>query len=627
MTDLIIGVDLGMTYTGVAFFVPDKTDPERARLVQKWPGKEDKTENKVPTSLIYHDDKLQSWGFLCDSLDQPDHPDSKRQEYFKLWLDRPHLQEVFAGADDGPSHDDVKRWFTDFLKKLYQHIKRTFLNGPYAAQWKSKVNFVFSVPTTWKTRNVLSTYKECIQQAGFKNRKNHNFSIGLTEAEAAAIHTFRSKALSVKSKELILVCDAGGGTTDAAILEALGHHHKTPQLKQWGPDFGKPVGSVNIDKAFAALVQERLEKAEASMPSIADEDPEWAAKTAWQMSQDRFQYHKCAFGTTEGTHEKFRMKIPDFSTSRKFPDAGIESKHMMFTRDDMETLFDEQLEGIYSILDNQLNHLKSEKPSKQVDYLVLSGGLGSSVYVKKKLTERYTNNKSRYTNAKHLQIYTADDPQTAVVQGLVLNEAQQHETGNAVLKSRTSPASYGVLCKEPYDEEKHLGLELERDQLDGKLYAIDVIHWFVKKGDPVSEDNPISYDFKRKLSPDTNLRRSHWESTVVISWKDRAYLPKALGDEAAQLCVIKSNPSDLRLDDFEKVGYFYNLVGVKFLVAKYKVQVNIEVADILFEVWCNDLKLSEDQRIQVQWKEGAEVGRPLEEGERMEERARDIWDG
>ncbi|KAL8831954.1 MAG: hypothetical protein Q9170_005080, partial [Blastenia crenularia] len=602
MADLIIGVDLGMTCTGVAYFVPDKTDPERAKLIQKWPGKEDKTENKVPTSLIYHDDKLQSWGFLCDSLDQPDHPDPKRHQYFKLWLDRHHLQEVFAGSDGGPSHDEVKKWFTDFLKKLYQHIKRTFLDSLYAAQWKSKVNFVFSVPTTWKSRNVLSTYKECIQEAGFKTRKNHSFSIGLTEAEAAAIYTFRSKALNVKSKDMILVCDAGGGTTDAALLEASGQGHKIPQLKQWGPDFGKPVGSVKIDKAFAAFVQKRLEKAESSMPSIADDDPDWAEKTAWQMSQDRFQRHKCAFGTTEGTHEKFRMKIPDFPTNRNFPDACIETKHMTITRKDMNKFFDDQLEGIYSILDNQLNYLKREKPSKQVDHLVLSGGLGSSVYIKKKLTERYVDSKNR---------------QTAVVQGLVLNEAQQHETGSAILKSRTSPASYGVLCKEPYDEEKHLGMALERDGLDGKLYAIDVIHWFVKKGDPVSEDNPISYDFKRKLSPDTKLRHNHWESNVVISWKDRAYLPIARGDgmsppyshpnpnpppfapkkptdtssptiEAPQLCTIKSNTSALRVDDFEKVGYLYNLIGVKFLVAKYKVVVNIEVADILFEVWCNE---------------------------------------
>ncbi|KAI4214681.1 MAG: hypothetical protein LQ351_002754 [Letrouitia transgressa] len=328
--DLIIGVDLGMTYTGVSFFVPNKTDAERAKLIQKWPGKEDKTENKVPTSLIYHGDKLQSWGFLCDNLDQSDYPDPKRQQYFKLWLDRHHLQEVFAGTH-GPSHEEVKKWFTDFLKKLYHHIKRTFLDGPYATEWKSKVDFIFSVPTTWKTQNVFSTYKECIQEAGFKNRKNHNFSIGLTEAEAAAVYTFRSKALTTKTRDMILVCDAGGGTTDAALLEAL-NQSQIPRLKQWVSDFGKPVGSVNIDKAFATLVRGRLEKAEKSLPSIADDDPDWAEKTAWQMSQERFQYHKCAFGTTEGTHEKFRIKIPDFPTSRNFPDACIESKFMVFTR-------------------------------------------------------------------------------------------------------------------------------------------------------------------------------------------------------------------------------------------------------------------------------------------------------
>lgn len=55
---------------------------------------------------------------------------------------------------------------------------------------------------------------------------------------------------------MILVCDAGGGTTvgflpnfvcasayadvqDAAVLEAVDQSHKIPQLRQWGPDFGK----------------------------------------------------------------------------------------------------------------------------------------------------------------------------------------------------------------------------------------------------------------------------------------------------------------------------------------------------------------------------------------------------
>lgn len=166
-------------------------------MLQTWPGKEDKTENKVPTSLIYHDNKLESWGFLCNRLDRPEHPNPKRHQYFKLWLDKSHLKEVFP-QDDGPSHDDVKRWFTDFLKRLYQHIERTFSQGPYAKKWQSKVDFVFSVPTTWKTQNVFKAYKKCILDAGFGSEKQHKFFIGLTEAEAAAIHTLKSKARPIK---------------------------------------------------------------------------------------------------------------------------------------------------------------------------------------------------------------------------------------------------------------------------------------------------------------------------------------------------------------------------------------------------------------------------------------------
>lgn len=217
--DLIIGIDLGMTFTGmfdlyaiisqethsfqgVAYFVPQKTDPERARLLQSWPGKEDKTENKVPTSLIYHGQNLQSWGFLCDRPDRSDYPNPKHQKYFKLWLDKSHLEEVFPETDSpshgGPSHDDVKRWFTDFLRRLYQHIERTFSHGPYAKKWESKVEFVFSVPTTWKTQNVFKAYKQCIQDAGFESRTQHTSSIGLTEAEAAAVHTLKSKGRTIK---------------------------------------------------------------------------------------------------------------------------------------------------------------------------------------------------------------------------------------------------------------------------------------------------------------------------------------------------------------------------------------------------------------------------------------------
>lgn len=78
------------------------------------------------------------------------------------------------------------------------------------------------------------------------------------------------------------------------------------------------------------------------------------------------------------------------------------------------------------------------------------------------------------------------------------------------------------------------------------------------------------------------------------------------------LCTIVSDTSHLKLKDFEKFNpAWYNPWGEPYYLAKYEVKVLIEVADILFEVWCDGRKLSKDQRIDVQWKKGAEKSRPV----------------
>lgn len=89
------------------------------------------------------------------------------------------------------------------------------------------------------------------------------------------------------------------------------------------------------------------------------------------------------------------------------------------------------------------------------------------------------------------------------------------------------------------------------------------------------------------------------------------------------LCKIVSDTSDLKLKDFEKVmPQWYNPWGEEYYLAKYEVKVIIEVADILFEVWCDGKKLSKDQRIEVQWKKGAEMSRPADSSH-----AKDIFVG
>ena len=89
---------------------------------------------------------------------------------------------------------------------------------------------------------------------------------------------------------------------------------------------------MNIDRAFKDLVKGRLEKITSKVPALSEDDPDWAENTAWEMAQGAFQAFKCGFGTLEGTHPKFRIKIPDFpkGDKYKFPKVNIEKQHMSF---------------------------------------------------------------------------------------------------------------------------------------------------------------------------------------------------------------------------------------------------------------------------------------------------------
>lgn len=47
------------------------------------------------------------------------------------------------------------------------------------------------MPTTWKSVPTVERFRGTIEKAGFGAHPNHKAVIGLTEAEAAAVHTAR----------------------------------------------------------------------------------------------------------------------------------------------------------------------------------------------------------------------------------------------------------------------------------------------------------------------------------------------------------------------------------------------------------------------------------------------------
>jgi hypothetical protein len=77
----------------------------------------------------------------------------------------------------------------DYFQLLYRSIEAK-LRGELACRWEdATIEFIFSVPTTWNPHPTVERFRNIVIRAGFEKNTNHTVTIGLTEAEAAAVHT------------------------------------------------------------------------------------------------------------------------------------------------------------------------------------------------------------------------------------------------------------------------------------------------------------------------------------------------------------------------------------------------------------------------------------------------------
>lgn len=590
---LVIGVDFGMTCTGVSY-ANLSIGPGYVKWIQKWPGRSQANENKVPTIVVYpnHTTGPSSWGFLSETASEQN---KDYKEWFKTHLDPVRLaQAQEQDPQDAPrSVDEVEKYYTDYLHQLYRHIEIQLASHLEGATWQNaKIEFIFSVPTTWKPE-IVERFRNIVQRAGFGSWPSHQVDIGLTEAEAAAVHTSVEASGIFKERDVLLVCDAGGGTTDLSVLRATEVTGETLSLEQLDVVYGDSIGSAAIDDGFEKLVMARLHEADqAHRLGISPEE------AAWEMMKSKdFQNTKCEHGSPDDT-PVFCVPIPRLDSNYVNHSVAIKNGEMRFSRDDLRDLFGNQIEKLIFLIDSQLRNMQKKFPNEQVAHLVLSGGLGHSPDVQRHLRDRYAFGNGHF-NAQNMQIRIAPDPQLAVCKGIVADRVRKLKAGKAILKSRCCRASYGTLCKELYDEKRHVGRATAKDDLNGKLYVTKSIEWFIKQGQPVSSETPIIRNFTRKILPGDP--RKTFPTQVVVSHVEKERLPEQLEPGAEILCEIASNLSTADERKFKRKNRHIWNSGKPYLMVDYQVKVLIGPADIRFELWFDGQKLNKDTPIKVEW--------------------------
>lgn len=372
--------------------------------------------------------------------------------------------------------------YTDYFLFLYRTIEAR-LKGELASTWENaKIEYIFSVPTTWRPLPTVERFRKIIAAAGFGSCPNHKASIGLTEAEAAAVHTARSMPGIFRENEVLFVCDIGGGTTDLSVFRVKDTIGGSLSLEQLDVVFGANIGAAQLDSIFEKAVLERLEYADRTIPTGLPD----LNTAAWEMRISKeYQNAKCDYGSEESLAdtETFAVRVPKLDPTYTNEQFEINRGEMYFQRDDLKGIFDEQTSKLFDMMDKQLASLHQKHPNEQVAHLVLSGGLGNSAYVQSCLRSRYAFGNSAHGNARSIQIRVAPDPQLVVCKGNVADRVAKLKSGQSILGWRCCRASYGTKCKMLYNPNlpQHIGLRTETDGLDGKTYVVDCVDWFIKK--------------------------------------------------------------------------------------------------------------------------------------------------
>ncbi|CRG91300.1 hypothetical protein PISL3812_08348 [Talaromyces islandicus] len=364
---IIIGLDFGTTYSGIAWALKDSEN--LVEVVSTWPDGGNRTSPKVPTTISYDNQKF-SWGF------QTTHSEDVIRG-IKLLLDpdqetnyNPFLnaKKLLKSLDKTPS--DVT---ADYLKELVDHakdiLKRRF--GP-AANHMDRV-FVLTIPAVWSDKAKDVTLKAA-HSAGIPPSK----LTMLSEPESAALYALRSITEYYQGKTLnsnddvIVVCDAGGGTVDliSYAVESL----SPLSLKEIVEGTGGLCGSMILDERFENFLEDLIGPKRFKKLSKRTKD---SAHRYWQeVVKPNF------VGKSDDDFDACERAVP-LPGAKNDTSIGLEAGFLLMNESQIQGIFYPVVQDVLALVRGQIKNIQATYLS--VKAIVLVGGFGGSEYLYRRL--------------------------------------------------------------------------------------------------------------------------------------------------------------------------------------------------------------------------------------------------
>ncbi|KAJ5618585.1 hypothetical protein N7528_006696 [Penicillium herquei] len=531
---LVIGIDFGTTFSGIAWVTNAPGD--EMEVIKDWPGRGNNTSQKAPTIISYQNGEVR-WGYQVNDIKENYYKSSYGPaEDSKRILERMCKKPVDAAGD--------------YLKKIVAHLHSILDRRAIGSVMKTMdVQYVLTVPAVWSDKA-----KDLTMQAAVLGGIGKANLVLLSEPEAAAVHAIRTiQPNSIACGDCFIVCDAGGGTVDLITYRAT--QTEPLRMEEVTEGTGAICGSMKLDEAFQFYLVETLGK---KYKRLTDEGQRLAMRR-WQNEVKPF------FSGKDDDDVLLEMGsiiplpgVPDIPAKRVY--SGV--LHMPLA--ETQEIFDPIVSQIEELVSEQ--EVKAKKAGYPPKAIILVGGFGSSEYLYKRLNSRF----------EGIRIMQPRDAWSSVVRGAVLRGLEGNQVDN-----RMARGHYGVKIKSTYEHWRDMGRPKEWCEYEEQWKVKDVMDWYIKKGEPISENIPIKFPFYRVVGENHSLI---FTDKLRICLEETA--PDTLTSSVSILCEVESDLTQVPKSLFKLRT---NSHGVNYYKVSFDLVLTPCSASMIFELQFNGI--------------------------------------
>ncbi|KAI1407357.1 actin-like ATPase domain-containing protein [Hypoxylon sp. FL1857] len=599
---MVIGIDFGTTYSGVAWATIADFEKDQINLVTSWPGS-GREEGKAPTELFYEDDQVM-WGYGIPADAEPirwfkllllkdeDLPSELRQAEYLLRAKKV-LREYNKTAVD---------LIADYFKCLWEHIMYT-INKARGKIVVDGLTFhvVITVPAIWKGY-ARQGMEEAARKSGILNSRpaGRTTLTFAPEPEAAALATICEPGRTIEEDDVYVICDAGGGTVDLVSYKVSDTDPIT--LHEAVVGTGGLCGGIFIDEMFESICKARLGRQWSKLSQTGIKE---IMKNEWEYAI------KPQYKADDTSKKEYIVAIPAeaFKGASMNDDSRkpiIKEGRIYFSSSDIQKAFTSVFSEIEKLVDGQIS--KAKENGLSVTGIILVGGLGSSPYLYDHLVSRYERRKIRVLQSTGIR------PRTAICRGAIFKGFLDGPTQSTAevapgekhlpkvnsgisVASTIARQSLGLVIAERFEAGRHLNEDRYYDKDEGYHFAGNQMQWFLEKGQNVPKLQPVKRSYYQLFRSKDDFDESANRFDSEILQCDDDVPPSRFNDRIKSLCTIT-----VELDvPYELLEDFTSAEGKRMKRFNFDVEMVPSGASIDFAILYQGIKLgSQNAKIEFE---------------------------